>query len=61
MADRINALRVSLGLAVLLVEQNLDFICAMADRALLIQRGRIVVRPLETPSTIPRSSQSSSK
>jgi branched-chain amino acid transport system ATP-binding protein len=42
LVERISALRARLGLAVLLVEQNLDFIRAMADRALLIQRGRIV-------------------
>lgn len=42
LVERITALRASLGLAVLLVEQNLDFIRALADRALLIQRGRIV-------------------
>jgi urea ABC transporter ATP-binding protein UrtE len=41
MAERIGALRRRRGLAVLLVEQNLDFIQALADRALLIQRGQI--------------------
>ena len=39
---RIGALRRRDRLAVLLVEQNLDFIHGLADRALLIQRGRIV-------------------
>jgi urea ABC transporter ATP-binding protein UrtE len=42
LVERISALRGRLGLAVLLVEQNLEFIRALADRALLIQRGRIV-------------------
>lgn len=42
MAGRIRALRAARGLAVLLVEQNLDFIRALSDRVLLIQRGRIV-------------------
>jgi len=42
MIERIGGLRHRLGLTVLLVEQNLDFIHALADRALLIQRGRIV-------------------
>ncbi len=42
MAKRIRALRATRGLAVLLVEQNLDFIRALSDRVLLIQRGRIV-------------------
>jgi urea ABC transporter ATP-binding protein UrtE len=42
MAERIGALRASRGLAVLLVEQNLDFIRALSDRVLLIQRGRIM-------------------
>ena len=41
MVERIGALRRRRGLAVLLVEQNLDFIRGLADRALLIQRGRI--------------------
>ncbi len=40
MVERIGALR-RRGMAVLLVEQNLDFIQALADRALLIQRGSI--------------------
>ncbi len=49
--ERIGALRRRLALTVLLVEQNLDFIHALADRALLIQRGRIVSDiPLETLS-----------
>ena len=38
--ERIHALR-RRGLSVLLVEQNLDFIEALADRILMIQRGRI--------------------
>ncbi len=42
MAERIRTLRATRGLAVLLVEQNLDFIRALSDRVLLIQRGRIV-------------------
>ncbi|HJS87119.1 MAG TPA: ATP-binding cassette domain-containing protein [Acetobacteraceae bacterium] len=41
MIARIGALRHRDRLAVLLVEQNLDFIQGLADRALLIQRGRI--------------------
>ena len=41
LAARIGELRRRRGLAVLLVEQNLDFIRAQADRILLIQRGRI--------------------
>ncbi|MFO1039875.1 MAG: ABC transporter ATP-binding protein [Geminicoccaceae bacterium] len=40
--ERLRALRTSRGLTVLLVEQNLDFIRSLADRVLLIQRGRIV-------------------
>ena len=42
MAARICGLRESRGLAVLPVEQNPDFIRALLDRALLVQRGRIV-------------------
>jgi ABC-type branched-subunit amino acid transport system ATPase component len=42
MIERIGDLRRKRGLAVLLVEQNLDFIRALADRVLLIHRGRIV-------------------
>ncbi len=41
MVERIGTLRRRNGMAVLLVEQNLDFIQALADRALLIQRGSI--------------------
>lgn len=41
MIERIRALSRSRGLAVLLVEQNLDFIQGLADRVLLIHRGRI--------------------
>ena len=40
--ERLHGLRRSRGLTVLLVEQNLDFIQALSDRVLLIQRGRIV-------------------
>jgi urea ABC transporter ATP-binding protein UrtE len=42
MIARIGTLRRRDRLAVLLVEQNLDFIQGLADRALLIQRGRII-------------------
>jgi branched-chain amino acid transport system ATP-binding protein len=42
MIERIGDLRRKRGLAVLLVEQNLDFIRGLADRVLLIHRGRIV-------------------
>ena len=42
MIERIGDLRRRRGLAVLLVEQNLDFIRGLADRVLLIHRGRIV-------------------
>jgi ABC-type branched-subunit amino acid transport system ATPase component len=41
MIERIGDLRRRRGLAVLLVEQNLDFIRGLADRVLLIHRGRI--------------------
>jgi branched-chain amino acid transport system ATP-binding protein len=42
MVERIGDLRRGRGLTVLLVEQNLDFIRSLADRVLLIHRGRIV-------------------
>ncbi len=41
MVERIGELRRRRGIAVLLVEQNLDFIRGLADRVLLIHRGRI--------------------
>ncbi len=41
LAARLSELRRRRGVALLLVEQNLDFIQAQADRILLIQRGRI--------------------
>jgi branched-chain amino acid transport system ATP-binding protein len=42
MAERLRALRAGRGLGIVLVEQNLDFIKALADRVLVIQKGRIV-------------------
>jgi ABC-type branched-subunit amino acid transport system ATPase component len=41
-AERLQGLRASRGLTLLLVEQSLDFIRALSERVLLIQRGRIV-------------------
>jgi branched-chain amino acid transport system ATP-binding protein len=41
-AERLQGLRTSRGLTLLLVEQSLDFIRALSERVLLIQRGRIV-------------------
>lgn len=41
-ADRLKALRQRRGLTILLVEQNVDFIRALSDRVLLIQKGAIV-------------------
>jgi branched-chain amino acid transport system ATP-binding protein len=41
MIERFGLLRQKRGLAVLLVEQNLDFLRASADRVLMIHRGRI--------------------
>jgi branched-chain amino acid transport system ATP-binding protein len=35
-------LRAEQGLAVVLVEQNLDFVASLADRALIIQRGEFI-------------------
>ena len=40
--DQLQALRQRRGLTVLLVEQNVDFIRALSDRVLLIQKGVIV-------------------
>ena len=41
MIERFGALRRKRGMAVLLVEQNLDFLRACADRVLMIHRGQI--------------------
>ena len=41
MAQILARLRESRGLSILLVEQNLDFIAALADRVLVLERGRI--------------------
>jgi branched-chain amino acid transport system ATP-binding protein len=41
-AERLRDLRARRGLAIVLVEQNLDFIKGLADRVLVIQKGRIV-------------------
>ena len=40
--ERLRLLRQQRGLTILLVEQNIDFIKALSDRVLLIQRGAIV-------------------
>jgi len=40
--DKLKALRQRGGLTILLVEQNVDFIRALSDRVLLIQKGTIV-------------------
>lgn len=40
--DKLKALRRQRGLTILLVEQNVDFIKALSDRVLLIQKGSIV-------------------
>jgi branched-chain amino acid transport system ATP-binding protein len=53
---RIDDLRRRRGIAVLLVEQNLDFIRGLADRVLLIHRGRILreipPRALQEPALV---------
>ena len=47
--DKLAALRQRHRLTTILVEQNLDFIKALSDRVLIIQKGRIVreVAPAE--------------
>jgi branched-chain amino acid transport system ATP-binding protein/urea transport system ATP-binding protein len=40
-AETLQALRVRLGLAIVLVEQNLDFIASVSERVLVIKRGQI--------------------
>jgi len=40
-AETLAALRRRMGLAIVLVEQNLDFIASVSDRVLVIKRGRI--------------------
>ena len=39
--ETLSRLRADRGLAIVLVEQNLDFVASLADRALILQRGRI--------------------
>jgi branched-chain amino acid transport system ATP-binding protein len=55
-ADKLAGLRQKRRLAVILVEQNLDFIRALSDRVLIIQKGRILreVSPavLDAPAII---------
>jgi urea ABC transporter ATP-binding protein UrtE len=55
-ADKLAGLRQKRRLAVILVEQNLDFIKALSDRVLIIQKGRILreVAPagLDAPAII---------
>lgn len=47
--DKLKELRVSLGLTIMLVEQNIDFIRQLSDRVLLIHKGTILheMRPDE--------------
>ncbi len=40
-AERLLALREQCGTAILLVEQNVDFVSGVADRALVLERGRL--------------------
>jgi branched-chain amino acid transport system ATP-binding protein/urea transport system ATP-binding protein len=40
-AETLQALRQRLGLAIVLVEQNLDFIASVSERVLVIKRGQI--------------------
>jgi branched-chain amino acid transport system ATP-binding protein len=42
--ERLGALAKSLGLTVLVVEQDLQFITAVANRALVMQKGRVVAQ-----------------
>lgn len=42
MADTLHRLRAEIGLSILLVEQNFDFIAALSDHVLVLERGRIV-------------------
>ncbi len=39
--ETLSRLRADRGLAIVLVEQNLGFVASLADRALILQRGRI--------------------
>jgi amidase len=41
-AETLRHLREQRGLTILLVEQNLDFITALSDRVLILQKGRVV-------------------
>ena len=41
LADVLSALRTEQNLSILLVEQNVDFIARLADRAVVLERGRI--------------------
>ena len=41
-ADTLRQLRQRRGLTILLVEQNLEFITALSDRVLILQKGRVV-------------------
>ena len=42
MDETLNGIRAKRGLSILLVEQNFDFIANLADRVLVLERGRIV-------------------
>lgn len=57
-AERLTALREQLGLAVVLVEQDLHFISTVADSVSIIQKGKIVAhmkpKELESHETVSR-------
>jgi urea transport system ATP-binding protein len=40
--DVLGRIRTELGVAIILVEQNLDFAWSFADRYVVMQRGRVV-------------------
>ena len=41
-AQKLRHLRSELGLTIVVVEQNLDFLCSIADRSIVLRGGRIV-------------------
>jgi len=51
--EALQTLRASHGIAILLVEQDIDFLCALSDRILVLEKGELIA-DVATASTTPQ-------
>ncbi|AVJ29840.1 ABC transporter ATP-binding protein [Achromobacter spanius] len=51
--EALQLLRASHGIAILLVEQDIDFLCALADRILVLEKGELIA-DIPTATTTPQ-------